>query len=264
MKSQTRERAEREGEQMYAAPALEKGLDIIELLSTAPEGLTIKDMSQRLGRSISEIFRVIMVMERRRWLRKDPESDRYGVTYHALDAVQRATPAQTLAEVAKPAMLDFATKTNQSCHLVVRSGGIGMVLHRQESSAPAGFSIKVGAIIDLVTSCSGHVLLGYLDSEERDAAIQLLSKPTKIPEKRLRQRLDTVREQGFERQPSARTSGVTDVSFPVFGFNGAIMAALTMPYLEMLDDYHTVGLDVAQAYLGEAARKISADLGWVG
>jgi len=255
---------ERDSEQVYAAPALEKGLDIIELLATAPEGLTIKDMAQRLGRSISEIFRIIVVMERRRWLRKDAESDRYAVTYHALDSVQRATPAQTLAEVAAPAMLDFATVTSQSCHLVVRSDDIGLVIHRQESAAPAGFAMRMGAVIDLVTSCSGHVLLAFLEDDRREAALRLLPKPLKIPERRLRQRLDTVRAQGFERQPSARTAGVTDVSFPVFGFDGRMLAALTVPYLELLDESHTVGLDVTQACLGRAARRISADLGWTG
>jgi DNA-binding IclR family transcriptional regulator len=38
-----------------AAPALDKGLDIIELLSRQQQGLTRPEIAQRLGRSVSEI-----------------------------------------------------------------------------------------------------------------------------------------------------------------------------------------------------------------
>ena len=78
---------------LYAAPALEKGFDIIELLAAAPDGLTSSEIAQRLGRSLSEIFRILVVMERRAWLRKS--ADRYSVSYRVLEHAFRATPAQS-------------------------------------------------------------------------------------------------------------------------------------------------------------------------
>src|SRR5688572_28702995 len=79
----------------YSAPALEKGMDIVELLADAEEGLTVSEISQRLKRRMSELFRIIVVMERRNWLHKDPETSRYSVTYHVLRLAHRGTPAQT-------------------------------------------------------------------------------------------------------------------------------------------------------------------------
>src|ERR1044071_6425903 len=87
---------------VYSAPALEKGFDIIELLAAAPDGLTSSEIAQRLGRSLSEIFRILVVMERRGWLRKDPDSGRYRVSYHVLEHAFRATPAQGLGMGAAP------------------------------------------------------------------------------------------------------------------------------------------------------------------
>jgi len=40
---------------MYAAPALEKGLDILEVLCRSERPLTQKEIAQILGRSIGEI-----------------------------------------------------------------------------------------------------------------------------------------------------------------------------------------------------------------
>jgi DNA-binding IclR family transcriptional regulator len=247
---------------IYAAPALEKGFDIIELLSTAPEGLTVRDIATGLGRSISEVFRVIMVMERRNWLRKDADTDRYRVTYHVLDVVQRATPAQALVEIATPIMVDLADQTNQSCHLVVRSDGHGLVVHRQESAGAAGFAMRMGTMIDLVTSCSGHVLLAFLEDCRLEAALALIAKPLAISESRLRDRLRVVRSRGYETQASVRTAGVTDTSFPIFGYDGRVLAALTIPYLRLIDGSQTVPLELARDRLRTASGRISRGMGW--
>ena len=43
----------------YSAPALEKGLDIIEALANEPEGLTSAEISSRLGRPMGQFFRML-------------------------------------------------------------------------------------------------------------------------------------------------------------------------------------------------------------
>jgi DNA-binding IclR family transcriptional regulator len=246
----------------YAAPALEKGIDILELLADQPEGLTITEMAQRLGRSISEIFRIIVVMERRRWLRKDPESDRYSVTYRVLDVAFRATPGRALTHVAAPVMHDLALATNQSCHLVVRGDAFGMVVQRQENIGAVGFGMRLGATIDLITSCSGHVLLAFTAAARRDAVIATLTGGDAAIRNQLQQRLEVVRVQGYEMQPSARTAGVTDISYPVFGFDGHVAAALTIPFLVMIDGSQRTTIQETRLLLRDATARISDGLGW--
>src|SRR5688572_31898025 len=114
----------------YSAPALEKGIDILELLADTESGLTVSEISERLKRRMSELFRIIIVLERRQWLQKDPESARYSVTYHVLKLAHRGTPAQNLTLAAAPVMHELSTRINQSCHLVVRSDIQGLVILR--------------------------------------------------------------------------------------------------------------------------------------
>ncbi|MEA3094160.1 MAG: hypothetical protein QOJ04_5502, partial [Caballeronia sp.] len=52
----------------YSAPALEKGLDIIELLASHPEGLSLADLGKTLGRTTAEIFRMVVTLETRGYL----------------------------------------------------------------------------------------------------------------------------------------------------------------------------------------------------
>src|SRR4029078_10184850 len=96
----TRAKSLRAAKTVYSAPALEKGFDIIELLAAAPDGLTSSEIAQRLGRSPRGIFRTLVVMEPRDWLRKSPKTDRYSVSYKVLEHAFRATPAQGLGMLA--------------------------------------------------------------------------------------------------------------------------------------------------------------------
>ena len=43
----------------YAAPALEKGLDILEMLCRSEQPLSQTQIAQELGRSVGEIYRML-------------------------------------------------------------------------------------------------------------------------------------------------------------------------------------------------------------
>lgn len=248
----------------YSAPALEKGFDIIELLAAAPEGLTISEMATRLGRSISEIFRMIIVMERRCWLSKDQDTDRYRVTYRMLELAYRATPARELAQAAAPIMASLANQTRQSCHLVVQHGNRALVVLRQESPGSVGFAIRLGTAVDLVASSSGHVLLTFSSGEQVDNILGDLAFPPGMDEASLRSIMSRIRKRGYETTASARVAGVRDISYPVFGFNGQIVAALTIPFVTFIDGSLRVDFEAARAMLADAAAQISRGLGWTG
>jgi uncharacterized membrane protein len=52
----------------YAAPALDKGLDILELLSSVSEALTHSEIASRLGRTLTEVFRMLVCLEQRGYI----------------------------------------------------------------------------------------------------------------------------------------------------------------------------------------------------
>src|SRR5688572_30983618 len=189
----------------YSAPALEKGMDIIELLADAESGLTISEISERLKRRMSELFRIIIVMERRGWLRKDPENARFSVSYHLLLLAHRGTPAQTLTAAAAPVMQELCARTDQSCHLVIRSGGQGLVIFRQENQKRhANLSVRMGAVLNLATSSSGRVLLAHLEGAARDAVLHALPR-LKTSRARLEAELARIRRRGYAVRRSPMT-----------------------------------------------------------
>lgn len=238
-------------------------MDIIELLADAESGLSVSEISQRLKRRMSELFRIVVVMERRGWLQKNPETWRYSVTYHVLKLAHRGTPTQTLTAAAAPVMQDLSTRINQSCHLVVRSGTQGLVILRQENQKRhANLSVRLGAVIELVASCSGHVLLAHLDPEEREELLSSIPRPRGMSRAKVEALLEKVKKRGYEQHPSPITAGVTDISYPIRGFDGKVMAALTIPYLHVFDNSLPTTVDETRRLVEDAARRISRLLGW--
>src|SRR6185503_8969688 len=61
----------------YRAPALDKGLDILELLSEQKEGLTRAEIMKALGRNASEMYRMLERLVARQYVVRSPGGDRY-------------------------------------------------------------------------------------------------------------------------------------------------------------------------------------------
>jgi DNA-binding IclR family transcriptional regulator len=73
--------------------------------------------------------------------------------------------------------------------------------------------------------------------------------------------LRKIRSRGFEMMKSTRTVGVTDMSCPIFGGNGVAVAALTVPFLQLIDGTQKVKRADACLMLQETTRQISDELG---
>jgi DNA-binding IclR family transcriptional regulator len=245
----------KKGGTTYSAPALEKAFNVLELLARRKKGLMISEIAAGIGLSVPEIFRIIVVMERRGWLRKS-DGDKYSVTPHVLHLAFRATSAEELSAIAIPYMRELCAASDQSCHLVIRNGDKGLVITRQQNPGPTGFHVRIGSEIDLKSTCSGHVLLAF-GAEPRAPS----NTPPAASDKSFAATLNAVRQRGYERMESARTLGITDISYPILDMHGDILAALTVPFLRFIDGSQTMSLDETQALLDQTAKRISAELG---
>ena len=247
----------------YTAPAIQKAFEIIELLAGYPDGLLVSEMAAHLGRSVGELFRIAVVMEQSGYLAKSPRTDRYAVTYKLLETAYRATPAQNLVRAALPRMRVLANDAGQSCHLVVPNGGSGLVIASEQQLGPRGFSVRVGGEVEMIMSCSGQVILAFSTPQQADQIIAAAEEEApSIDRQSLEQRLSVIRAHGYDSRPSPITRGVIDISFPVFGFDGQVVAAFTIPFLELIDGSQKVDLSSAREMLRSATAQVSEALGY--
>lgn len=243
----------------YATPALDKGLDILELLAHQPEGLTKSQMARQLNRTISEIFRMLLCLERRGYIAQVAE-DRYSLTLKLFSLVQEHPPTERLIVEAMPAMQHLAHDTLQSCHLGVLESSRITILAQQNAPANLGFYVKLGSTVDLMDAASGYVILAHQTAAHLDRTLALWSRETgrKVPAD-LPVHLKRIRKAGYEKSQSYLVKGVVNMSAPVLDHQGSAVAALTIPYI----GYNEAQVSPAKTLelLRKAAADITAGLG---
>lgn len=249
---------------IYSAPALEKGLDILELFAAGGEAMATTTIAAKLGRSVGEIFRMLMVLEQRGYI-VPVSSDEYFLSLKLYTIGARHTLIKRLTIAATDAMKALVREVEQSCHLVVYSKGRGVVVAQVNSPGDRVHSVRLGAEAPLTNSCSGHLLLAFADSAARKE--MLAAEPQKFRSKDSRRHLpktiEQIRRTGFESIKSNQVAGVQDIGYPIFDESASMIAALVMPYMKFLDGSEKTSADSAIASVCKTASEISQAMGQI-
>jgi DNA-binding IclR family transcriptional regulator len=242
----------------YRAPALDKGLDILELLAAVDGGLTQAEISKRLDRSPNEFYRMLDRLVRRGYVTRI-DGDRYSLTLKLFGLAQLHAPVRRLASYATPLMRELAHQSRQANQLAVFDRGSAVVVAQQEAPDFWGISIRVGSHISLFDTGSGHVLLAFRTDEERQMMMsEHVKHQAEVPLSReFFERLDQIRDRGYEMMASAQTAGVFNLSAPIIGSDGRCIAALTIPYITLVNNSAAPDITKTISLLLETAGHLS-------
>jgi DNA-binding IclR family transcriptional regulator len=248
------------GSRIYSAPALEKGLDIVELLCVSETPLSQKDIAKQLGRSVGEIYRMLACLVSRNYAALI--DDNYYITTKLFELAHANPPTHRLIVEAAPIMQKLASQLDQACHLTIYGRGRQMVVAKVDVPSGMGFSVRVGSELELLISVSGRVLLAFQDEETQAFRIgEALQRRPDHADPQLTNVLQFIRERGFESAPSVQVRGLYAVSFPILDSQGHAIAALTVPYAERIDQSQPKSIAEVQDALGAAAKTLSGRLG---
>jgi DNA-binding IclR family transcriptional regulator len=245
----------------YGAPALEKGLDLIEILAEEAGAFTQKELAERAGKSVSEIFRMLGVLERRGYLVRDKLTGRYSLTLKLFSLGNRHQPTRRLQAAALPVMQDLAEAIGQSCHLVVAIENRMTVVAQAEPRGPMVFTVRQGADFPLSAHrVSARVLAAFASTARQDEMLRSMIIQDRTPEpSALRKRLNGIARKGYDMVPSETIGGVIDLAFPVFDQDGYAKASLVVPLLPVIG--RTPAPETVKAKVAAAAQRVSAAIG---
>jgi DNA-binding IclR family transcriptional regulator len=229
----------------YGAPALEKGIDVLELLAGLSRGVNQSEIANLLGRSLQEVYRVVMVLERRGYIHRRPGEEGYFLSNRLHELGNRFTPLRRMLDVAAPIMDAASIETYQALHIAILDHLDIRVVAQVDSPAPLGFRLRIGTQNPAIATASGRVLIAHLLSRTDAASLE--------------RRIEAIAECGYEMISNEGLQGITDVSFPLLNLEGTAMGVLTMPYLTSARE--RVTFETACRAQFKAASAITATLG---
>ncbi len=247
-----------EPEDRYRAPALDKGLDILEALAEREEGVSQAEIAKALGRKPNEIYRMLDRLVRRGYVIRS-SVDQYELSLKLFELANRHSPFRRLTTQTLPHLRRFSRETQQACHLVVYDRGALTAIAQVDAPGYWGFGIRVGSRIGLLDTGSGHVMLAFSSASERESMLRECEEsPAGYVADELISVLGQVRRQGYEMMPSKQTEGVYNIAVPLFATSDKVIAVLACPYLQHLDSMGTPSREAVLGQLKYAAMQIMA------
>jgi DNA-binding IclR family transcriptional regulator len=257
-----------EKESKYQAPALDKGLDILEYLSAQSIPLSQSEIAIGIDKTPNEIYRMLMSLESRGYILRDEVSGKYRLSLKLFYLSHRHSPVDELRKAAQFPLEELADSVRQSCHLSILYMNQVMVIIHAKSPGPIALSIEEGNLFPLPLTASGKVLLAYMPDNERTAILKsdiIFKKYPKPKRDAFLESLKDIRETGAYFKPSDLAEGVSDISVPIGKQSkDGIVACLTISMLSNLNINKNIKNDEILAEANKCVKKIEQRIGVLG
>ncbi len=247
------------------APALERGLAVLELLARRRAPMRAADLADALGAPRNSLGRVLQVLADRGYLDRDAVDRTFALAPKLLALGSATACEEDLLEAARDAVRDLRDATGEMAQLNVRLGAEGVVLDVAASRHPVRMTVDPGTRFTLHDAAGGKALLAWLPDAERKRLLARLPLARRTPRTivsrdALRRELEAVRRRGYALDRAECVEGIRCVGAPVFDRRGGCVAALvvTGPSMRIPESRFP---ELARQALAQADR-VSRRLGW--
>lgn len=248
----------------YQAPALDKGLDILEYLSSQSVPQSQTEIASGIDRSANEIYRMLVCLENRGYILRDEISGKYRLSLKIYHLSHRHSPVDELRKAAQYPMDELSQTIRQSCHLSILYMNQVMVVIHAKSPGPIAISIEEGNIFPLPLTASGRVLLAYMSEQEKQTVLngnKIFRDFTGKQQKQFLSSLEQIRKNGYYIVASDLAEGVVDIGVPVGNSSIGTVACLTVPRLSTLNIDKGIDNDRILAEAKKCAKSIQNRIG---
>lgn len=216
----------------YTSPAVETALSILETLGSARE-MGVTELAKKLGRGKSSVHRLLAALAGKGYVEKNPQTERYRLTYKLFAVGSAAADRFGLKEVAGPVMERLAADTRETVNLGVLEEDRVINIHKVDGPQLLRIHLDLGRRVPAHATALGKILLAGLNPADLDRWLRAhrltrLTRNTLTDRKALREALRQVAETGYAYDDEECSLGLRCVASPVRDGRGAVMAALSI------------------------------------
>jgi DNA-binding IclR family transcriptional regulator len=224
-------------EKSYSAPALEKGLDIMEALADRVSAISVRDLAETLGRSKNEIFRMIHVLIARGYVERDPETDELTLT-NKLFALGLQTPrSKMLLSVALPEITKLAEEVDHP-HIIIIHKGRTVTMAHVSASSDFTFNLNTGYGRPAADATSGKVIMAFQSADNLQKIFSDCDQQSgaRVDRVAVEAQLATIRARGYVFAKSTDFFGITDICMPILNAEGHAIACILVTHVDRVPD----------------------------
>jgi IclR family acetate operon transcriptional repressor len=215
----------------YKVPILDRTLDLLELLSRHPEGMTLTAMTDALKMPKNSVFRIATTLTLRGYAARDESTKIYRASPKLLSLGHAAVGGERLVQAAGPILTRLRDVTGETALLGTLAGNHGVVLDQVPSSHPVKVVVEIGHAFTLHTAAPAKAMLAYWSPEAQKAFVDQIRfkkhTPRTIPNATAYlAELRTVKEIGYALDRCEESETFACVAAPVFDHRELPVAAI--------------------------------------
>lgn len=247
----------------HESKTVHKAVQLLQALASAPEARGVTELARLLGLQKSVAHSLLTTLSSAGLVEQDPETRQYRLGIGIFELGQVVARRMTVRNVALPVMTILANELNESVHLVVPRGRMGLCVEEVVPTGQFRLTFAPGTTGPLHAGASFKAILAFLEESEiehyLDTGLEALTGGTVTDPERLRAELTEIQQLGYASSNGELYLGASAVAAPVYNSVGRVVASLSAAGTTPQIAPHVP--QIARKVI-EAARKISADLGY--
>ena len=243
--------------------ALDKALDVLDAVGSAPAGMSQPELAARLGLPRTTLYRLLGTLVARGLLRRDPSRRVYGLGARCFEYARTAYAMPDLVAAASTELRALRDMTGETTYLATRDGHEVIALERCDGAHSQRSHTAPGQRKPLHCTSQGKAILSALPLEQREAIVKELhlapvTARSITDRRRLAAELRLTATRGWSIDDEEIVPGVRCCGAPIVDAEGQVRGAISVagPAFRLtMERLALIGPEVA-----EAARRIGAQL----
>lgn len=218
----------------YKVHSLERGLELIELLSETSVPISLTEISNKANFNLSTSHRILDSLKSRGYVRQDPETNNYCLSLKLIELANKVGWQRLFREEARPIVKELAEKTRQTSYIIVLDNDEALCLERIDGNPHIRLAVlEIGGRMPMNLGAGPRLLMAFLTEEDQNRIIKkkgLVAWTTKSIANPLllKKDLQDIREKGYSFSDQDVTEGVSAIGCPVKNLDNEVIAAITV------------------------------------
>lgn len=251
---------------------LDKSLQILDLLSKSPQGLSLLEMSNMIGFPKSSIHHILSTFLPYEYVAQNAETKKYSLGFKFLSLGRVILDSIDVRKIANKYLFELHDECRErhgeckeAIHLAILRNGKVIYIDKIDTQGGLSLATYIGFRTDPHAAAGGKVLLSELSPKDiltiyQGRALKPYGKNTITSIDELFKELEKIRKQGYAIDNEEYYEGVRCVSAPIRA-GGKIVAALSITGSIFTMTMERINNELKQLVM-DKAHKISSEMRW--
>ena len=245
--------------------SLDRALDIIEALSTEPDGLGVTELGMRVGLHKSTVHRLLATLVQRGYIGRH-ENGNYHLGLKLIEAASYYINSLELQTEARPYVAQISAELGLTAHIGVLEGDQVVYIERMDMLSTVKLYSQIGLRMHAYCSSLGKCLLSAFSTTElakvmTDCSFNKFTPNTIASFEQLVLDLKQVRKRGWAIDNLEYSLNNRCIAAPIYDYRGEIIAAVSASGQPTV--LPSERIEEVAAYVCKKALAISRSMGYI-